>query len=162
MDAYIFGLLIITTCIGISYYKGYINKMIKWFNVRRQKVKLILSLIDKIQKEISVANKSTSVFTINDTDASASIIYQRLGQQYVMLVPYNRKYAIAMSQFKVELVRDNNSTLDITQQPGIPYLVNAKDLGGHTIRMSNQETGKSYEYSQNIIPMYGEEIIDFE
>jgi hypothetical protein len=162
MDNYLLGSLVIVTFIGLSCYQGYIGRVSNWVNTKRQKVKLLLSLMDKIKKDVSTEKKEEVSFTVNNTDKSASIVYERMGQQYIMLIPYNRKYVAAMSQFKAELLRKDNKPLDITQQPGIPYIVNADSLGGYAILMTNQETGKSHEYSHDIIPMYGEEIIDTE
>ena len=88
---------------------------------------------------------------MNESDMSASIIYEWMWSQYILLVPYSRKHIADMTQFKVELLRDNKDPLNITQQPGIPYLICAKDLGGSPIRIINEDTGVSYLY--NYIPI---------
>jgi hypothetical protein len=147
--------------VGYAYYRGFFTTVSDWFQMRYHRVTMILSLIDKIQNDIG-SKTSQVAFSINDTDTSASIVYERIGQQYIMLIPYNRKYVAAMSQFKAELLRTDNEPVNITQQPGIPYLIHADSLGGHTIRITNQETNVSHEYPHTEIPMYAEEVMDNE
>lgn len=147
--------------IGYAYYRGFFTTVSDWCQMRYNRATMILSLINKIQNDITPKNIQVA-FSVNDTDTSASIVYERIGQQYIMLVPYNRRYVAAMSQFKVELLRTNNEPVNITQQPGIPYLVSADSLGGYSIRITNQETGTSKEYLHIDIPHYGEEVMDNE
>ena len=162
MDTYLTGSLCLISLLGFSYYKGYISNASTWVTVRGARIKLLLTMINNMQTDSSTINQPIESFTVNNTDASASIIYHRMNQQYTVLVPYNRKYVVPMSQFKVELLRSNDLPIDITQQPGIPYLINASRLGGYAIRITNQETGQHHEYSSEISPMYGDEVIDFE
>lgn len=162
MDNYLVSSIVVISLLGFSYYKGYLSSVSKWIDTRRQRVKLLISLMDKIKTDISTKKDSMTSFTVNDSDMSATILYERMDQKYIVLVPYNRKYVAPMSQFKVELLRTNNNPVDITQQPGIPYLVTAESLGGYAIRITNQETGLSHEYGSDKAPIYGEEVMDFE
>ena len=147
--------------VGFLHYKGVFSKVKNWVDVRRQRVKMIMTLMENIQ-QVTAAVPKTSSFSVNESDMSASIIYERLGSQYILLIPYSRKHIAHMTQFTVELLRDDKEPLNITQQPGIPYLVSASDLGGSAIRIFNEDTGISHEYIGTAIPMYGEEVLDQE
>lgn len=147
--------------LGISYYKGFFSKTKNWINVRQQRVKMLLTLAKNIQQSAD-SKKTIASFAVNESDLSASIIYERMGSQYILMVPYSRKYVAAMTQFKVELLRHDKEPLNITQQPGIPYIVTAHDLGGYSIRVTNEDTGISHEYKDTTPPMYGEEVMDQE
>jgi hypothetical protein len=136
--------------LSIFYISGGANKMVAWYQIKRRQIKLLLSIVGK-PKIVS--------FTVNDTDKSASIIYERLGQEYIILVPYQRSSVVTMSQFKVELIRSNKNPLDITQQPGIPYLITAHSLGGTAIKITNSETGQVHHYGEHTPPMYGVEVV---
>lgn len=163
MDPYVVGsVVVMASVLGFSYQQGYLSKMRNWINVRHQQVKVMWSLIDKLQHDVSNPAKGTASFTVNDTDQSASILYERMGQQYILMVPYKRKHVSTMTQFKVELLRSGKPALDITQQPGIPYMVSAGDLGGHIIKITNEDNGVTHEYGEEKIPMYGEEVMDQE
>ena len=144
--------------LAISYYKGLFSKPINWLTTRQQRLKLLISLLDNVPQ----STDSTASFSVNDSDLSASIIYQRLGSQYVFFVPYNRSHVAPMTQFTAELLRQGKPPLNITQQPGLPYLVSSSDLGGSTIKITNQDTGLSHEYHGSSIPMYAEEVMDKE
>lgn len=143
--------------IGICYYKGYFSSAMNWINTKNQRAKLLLTLLNNIKTETPAIKDQIVSFTVNDTDVSANIIYERLGQQYMVQLPYDRRYVANMTRFNVELLRKGKLPLNITQQPGIPYLVTAESLGGYAILITDQETGKTHQYSSNIIPMYGEE-----
>lgn len=156
------SLLALVSAVGLSYYFGCFKRVTNWVEGKRQRAKLLLSLVENFQKEVSTKKESALGFTVNNTDESASVVYERLGKQYILLVPYNRSRVVSMSQFKVELIRDGKQAVDITQQPGIPYMVSAKELGGNKIVITNEETRIKHEYDQCKPPMYGEEVANEE
>lgn len=112
---------------------------------------LALSLMQK---------KSPTVFSINETECSATLQYHRMSSEYNLLIPYDRSKVAVMTQFRVELLRDNQDPVEITQQPGIPYLVSAEQLGGSGIKICNLETGLYHIYDIKTIPLYGVEVCD--
>ena len=153
---YLLGSLIAISFLGITYCSGWITE--KYRNLR-----IVMTLINNIKPQNKLQDKpAVESFKINDNDRSASITYERMNKQHTIQVPYTRKYIAAMSQFKAELLRKDLDPIDITQQPGIPYLVDASTLGGYAIRITNQETGKSHNYLGNELPRYGEEIMETE
>jgi hypothetical protein len=100
---------------------------------------------------------------INYNNNSAMIEYEYFGQNYKLSIPYNRKKLINMSDYKAELFfNDDKPSLNITQQPGIPYILSANDLGGEYIKITNMETGLSHNYDNKNIPMYADELINNE
>ena len=133
---------IIPTIISISIYYLY-NKYYSSFNI----VKILTNLF---------YNKKVSL-TYNIS--SALLNYQYLGQDYIISIPYNRKKLINMIQYKAELFYNDKKSINITQQPGIPYILNAKDLGGEYIKITNMGTGLSCDYDNTQSPMYGDELI---
>lgn len=149
----------ITSIIPVLYYQGYLKLWYTWYTAKRAQVKLVMNLINQL-RDVNTS-KSDIVFSIYDTNVTACINYERLGSMYRISIPYNRQYASRMMQFDVHLL-DNQGTIisNITQQPGIPYLVTAASLGGSSIRIVNQETGIIHDYSQDTIPSYGVEAME--
>ena len=87
------------------------------------------------------------------------ISYIYMGHKYDIYIPYIRRNAIKMTDFKAELIT-NDSIINITQQPGIPYLVNAKQLDGNSIKLTNLSTGATHTYDLTECPLYGTEIME--
>lgn len=104
-------------------------------------------------------NKKININYINN---SATIEYEYFGQNYKLSIPYNRKKLINMTNYKAELFFNDKQPLNITQQPGIPYILNANDLGGEYIKISNMENGLSHNYDNKQVPMYADELINDE
>ena len=88
-------------------------------------------------------------FKINETGKSAILKYSRYGKTYILNIPYKREFLTKMNNTKVFLVK-NNQNIDITQQPGIPYMINAEMLGGDKILVYKHD--QITEYSKNQIP----------
>lgn len=80
----------------------------------------------------------------------ARINYCVSGLSYQIIVPYDPEKIVSMSSLEVFLMKDNKAE-KITQQPGIPYVLSAKQLGGSLIVVTNEES----EYSEYIeAPQY--------
>ena len=157
---FVLGSVVVTSTLSLCYYLGYFKSIEDWINVRRQHVKMLVTLTNKIQNDI--LNPKTSSFSVNDTDLSASILYERMGQKCFVSIPFDKSNVFHMIQYKAELLRENKTALNITQEPGIPYMVCAHDLGGHTIRVTNQDSGVHYDYGLNVRPMYAKEVMSEE
>lgn len=147
--------------IAAAYYFGFLNSLINWGKERKQKAMMIKHMIDAVVAVNSKPEGKVS-FTVNDTDTSVSIFYDRLGTRHPIFLPYNRGYVASMAEFKAELLREHHAPIDITQQPGLPYVVSGKSLGGHTIRITNCSSGKMFEYKGDTIPGYAAEVFDNE
>ncbi len=143
--------------LGIVSVAGYYYQIPSWISKKYRQLTMMKKLLDGFDKVDCIHPKQNEFF-INDTDLSADIYYERMNSKYRVSIPFNRKYIVAMSQFKAELLYQDGTSLDITQQPGIPYLVSAVDLGGNIIRITNQEYGVAYDYIDKP-PMYAIEIM---
>lgn len=75
-------------------------------------------------------------------------------------VPFRRDQCAPMLFVEAAAHFPARSPLDITQEPGVPYLVPAGALNAEFIRLTNLETGKSYDYRGSTCPLWGKEIHD--
>jgi hypothetical protein len=100
------------------------------------KYKSIIQLAMSAAQLLSKGNNSQVSLVINDTQKSCLITYNRLGCKYYLNVPYDRSLVPKMTGVKVFLIMKSpirsaeKMLVDITQQPGIPYLLTPKELGG--------------------------------
>lgn len=128
----------------------------KWWHNASNRVQLLM----QVSNILAQANKTQQAsFIINDTDYSATLAYNYNGGGYTICVPFSRRRSLAMSDFQVILIRSDNSAVNITQQPGTPYLVSAYELGGVKINVTNIESGAVFSYNQNTAPLYCDEIL---
>jgi hypothetical protein len=109
---------------------------------------------------VTTASSDEVSFTTTDTDACAILKYQRSTAQYQLYLPYNRSQVLPMSQYIVELLHEKGSPTLLTQQPGLPYLITARALGGTHIRITNTDNGMVHLYDADTQPLYGEEVSD--
>lgn len=146
----VLGLVIVTGIVIII-----VNRVniIKWLHTQ---YKIIRTIYD-VAKNLETTSRGTDQFKIGDNDTHAIISYSRHGHQYNYIVPFDRSYIVHMSQFKAQLVLNGDTLLDITQQPGLPYLISPISLGGDAIRITNEETGISVDYTTE--PMFAKEVM---
>ncbi len=88
---------------------------------------------------LSLISQADSTFTVCEGQRAACIKYSRFNTNYLLFVPYNRKLAVKTGTHKALLVKGQEE-IDITQQPGIPYLITAEQLGGECIKIIRDET----------------------
>lgn len=139
------GFLIVSSTIWIGNRLGYFNRIKDNFT----KARLLTAVLNQVTKN---GSDTVPVFSINNTGKSASIKYSRYGCEYILNVPYNRQKLSLMSKLKVFLVLESGEQVEITQQPGVPYTVSARDLGGKQIKVIQPE-GTSL-YSIDEVPMF--------
>lgn len=82
------------------------------------------------------------------------IPYKHNHNNYKVILPYDRSMLFTMSNYLVKSVK-NNQEEDITQQPGIPYLITSEDLDCDKIIVVdlNQEVERVFYKTP---PCYGE------
>lgn len=149
---YILSILLL---LGYFIYKAY-----PWIKAKYLALQLLYGMINAINSPTNNATNTPEIskFVINKTNRSASIMYEHFQKMYIVSIPYDRSQRVRMTSYKAELIYPDGKRLLITQQPGVPYLVSARSLGGESIEITNQEDGKSIIYSGDSIPNYCLEI----
>jgi hypothetical protein len=84
---------------------------------------------------ILLKSRPSSQASLNETGRSLCITYDRVGKTYHFNVPFSRQLMVRSVGLKVYLIQESGSELDITQQPGLPYLVTAEMLGGTGLKI---------------------------
>lgn len=74
------------------------------------------------------------------------------GKTHSIYVPCDKKKSTLMLRRKVYLIKDGEK-IDISQKPGVPYLVCAKDLGGEKIIVENLEGEVTQQFTEDQIPV---------
>lgn len=109
-------------------------------------------------KAYKIYQKYSNLYSmiVHDTNCKNSIVlyenyaeipYFYNGTSWSIRVPYNRSLISYMDEFIVWA-----DTKNITQQPGIPYLLDAEELGCKEITSCNAETDETFVY--NGAPMF--------
>lgn len=93
-----------------------------------------------------------TVDVITNTE-SCTLKFVHRGQPVQLHVPYNRRRRNRDCQTQVRLILVTGETVDITQMPGIPYLVTPGQLGGIRAEITDD--------SGDIIPVEMDEMIEF-
>lgn len=151
METYTVGSVIAIAISGLAAYYGYTGAILGWCQDKWAKVQLVRSLLNNMNvKDEKVEGRITH---INDGDKSMTIAYKYFGVDYIVTVPFRRDYVVPMSGYKVS-VRKNDTWIDVTQQPGVPYLVSAEQLGANGILITNTDTGKSISPHVQWVPDY--------
>lgn len=135
--------------------KGYFNRIKNIYGM----LMIIISMntIDLPSKLSQSPNKQKATAKI--TEKSLNIVYEYFGESHIVTIPYDRNHIAFMSQLKAELICKNDEILNITQQPGIPYIVSAAQLGGKCIKIYDYDSEKSYDYEGDKIPGYCQDLM---
>lgn len=94
--------------------------------------------------------KQTTIL-LHTSGKSVRISYNRCGLDYMIVAPYRRDLVSKMSGSKV-LSQKGTELIDITQQPGIPYLVSANMMGADCIIV--KRSGCETVYKGDQIPSF--------
>lgn len=144
------NLWLFISCLAFSLVSAYLVK------VRYgAKIRLLWRLWNMVPTSQATHHDTFSILT---TELAAKINYQRHHHQASLYVPFDRRKVAIMSQLVFELLKENGESQELTQQPGLPYLVTARMLGGIGIRVTNLEDEISYTYDEETAPMYGEQV----
>ena len=121
-------------------------------------------MIYKVYKMYRLYNKYNDILrhmksensgnTVKIYDNYMEIMYLYMNKDYVLRVPYNPSLISKMTQYVV-ISNTLGKQMDITQQPGVPYLITAKELNSENIIVNDldNDTVKVYTCKP---PMYGE------
>ena len=87
------------------------------------------------------------------SDKSAVIRVSSGGKSHSIFVPYDRSKSSSMLRKKVFLIQGDEK-IDITQKPGVPYLVCAEQLNGKSIVVENLSGEVVRTFNSTEIPGY--------
>lgn len=124
----------------------------RWYRQLKFACQTVGGILHRLAKMKDPQAAATCIF--NSTELSASIVYSRAGKDRILNIPYNKKLKMAMTPYKVLLVVNGTNYQDITQEPGMPYLCTARQLGGQKIIATNKLDEKTLTFSDDIAPGY--------
>lgn len=144
-----FSLLSTILSFGFGYYRGAFDNVMSRLGQIKQMAPLIANMMG-----IDLSS-SREMFSRNNPK-SAQIIYLRAGTKYKLNIPYDtmtsvtryKKYKVIMILGKGNVTRE----VDITQQPGIPYLVSPIQMGARKFILQNLNGEKVTEWTKHEVP----------
>lgn len=112
-------------------------------------------LYNKYNNLLNLMNIEGQTNTITLHHTYAVIPYKYNNTEYTVRIPYNVSKVCHMDEFIVWAETPEGS-VNITQQPGIPYMLTPTLLGCNSITVHNVDSDKYYDYAD--VPMYLEDI----
>jgi hypothetical protein len=143
------------------FFKKYIFGAVK--HARRGYL-LYKMISDTLDHSNSATGDDLSNFQVSNNGKNIKIEYKMLGTSKELYLPYDRSLITEMSQLYVQLIHStdehgNIEAANITQQPGIPYMSSALELGGDYILITNLDNGKETKYPADVIPKFCLEVL---
>ncbi len=136
----------------LYYSVGFVGGCLSIFHIYKfTKNKFYKYIFEQVNKELDQRMEKEEGFTPMRKTTSAMLKINHGGKSHSIYIPYDRKKSIKMMKCKVFLYKDVEK-IDITQKPGVPYLVSASDLGGEKIVVENKEGKELYTYLNKNIP----------
>jgi hypothetical protein len=143
------SILLTIASISYGYYRGAFDNVMSRLNQIKKMAPMLAGMIG-----IDL-NSAREMFSRNNSK-SAQIIYVRAGTKYKLNVPYDtltsvtryKKYQLIMIQRKNGQV----TRTDITQQPGIPYLVSPIQMGAQKFILQTKDGKQIAEWTKHEIP----------
>lgn len=135
-----------------------LNQYASIFNGQSDSISNIFNISSSmLNKENNTLKNKTY---ISQSRKCIHIYYNYAGTEYMLTAPYSGLSSVDMIQYQVDAVYENGEFLTVTQQPGVPYLVNANDLNCTMLKAINHETDVFHEYKNCEIPHFCTEICD--
>ena len=127
--------------IGWMGYMGYRYGEAQFYSYVMNRVK------DELDKRMK---KEDEEEMFRPSEKSAVIRVSSGGKSHSIFVPYDRNKSTSMLRKKVFLMKEDGNKLDISQKPGVPYIISAAHLGGTQIIVENLsgEVIKAFEASE--------------
>jgi hypothetical protein len=124
--------LMLSVFVMVSMTESMKNGRLRWMYDNRSKIDQMSRMVTAL---IPKPDLSSSSFSIADSNQAASLIYSRMGTEYLLNVPYDTSALRVTNRIRVILSvkpkeEGGNREIDVTQQPCIPYLCTAEQLGG--------------------------------
>ena len=124
-------------------YQGY------YYGKRRLEEYIVQRVMEDLDRRMKLEEEEQLFKPIHSN--SAQIKVKHAGKSHAIYVPYNRRKSTSMLRKRVYLIKEGEK-IDISQKPGIPYLVCAKDLGGERIIVENLDGDVVKTYKEDEIP----------
>ena len=112
-------------------------------------------LITTILEHFKDKNSNTTSFKQFGKSKSAIVLFNYMGKQSKLYIPYDRTKMSKMIRKKVFLIMDKEieERIDITHKPGVPYLISPQKMGGIKI-VVEKDNIIIQTYELNDIPNY--------
>jgi hypothetical protein len=135
-----------------------------WKGCKRAYARLQTYLIRKLM-DYMLSSAVSSFLQPSSTESDSSsrkvdkhsrymtIPYVYMGKDYIVRIPFSRKHRRKMIDYKVFLQMENGEEVDITQQPGCMYLLNASMMGGIGIRVHHIPDRRDTILDASAIPL---------
>ena len=129
-------IFLISILLSAYFCRNYIREWVKGWIVSF--LGEILLSASGIKKKSGSGETNGSKFSINANRLSAAITYEYRGSKYIINIPYYPNKISTHLEFEVFLIL-NGKKINITQQNGTSYLVTARQLGGESIEIYQDE-----------------------
>lgn len=97
------------------------------------KPKVMKYVTNKIMQNLPPMEQNPAELNLNYNRTSARLNYTHKGKEHILYIPYDKKL---LRKVGYTVFHELNETkVDITQEPGVPYLVTANMLGGGEIKV---------------------------
>jgi hypothetical protein len=128
---------------GLAIYESY------FYGKRKVSEYVMGKVFEELNKRMEQENKEEMFKPVEPNAAIIKVTSS--GKTHSVYVPYNRKRCTAMLRKKVYLIKDGEK-IELTQKPGIPYLICAANMGGTSIIVENLDGEQVFTFSENEIP----------
>lgn len=133
-----------------------ISVYIGWRGYQYGKEKLYEYVMSEVKKELDKRMRDEDdqeLFKPHERCKSAIIKVTHGGKSHNIFIPYDRSKSTSMLMRKVYLIRDGQE-IELSQKPGVPFLVSAQDLGGDKIILKDFSGEHLHEYTANEVPNF--------
>lgn len=137
----------IATFVTIGGYYGY----------RYIKKEISRYVTDQVMTKLNdISNSEEIKFKQFQKTPSALVIFDHGGKSHNICIPFDQTKAKYMRRKDVFLIKDNTE-IEITHKPGVPYLLCAEEMGGESI-VVKKDNNILRVYNKEEVPKYLEDI----
>lgn len=111
---------------------------------------IVQKIVDSIVKSCDKLDQEDT-FKISPTGKSVTISFIYHNRKYNVFLPFDKSLISKYSGYQFYL-ETNDKITEISQKPGIPFLVTADQLGGTSIIVQNVEDDICMKFNENQIP----------
>ena len=134
------------------YYSGLIAvPIICYFGYKYGKKKMEMYVMARVMDELNKRLDDEEGFTPMRKTTSAMLKIKDGGKVHSIYVPYDRKRRGQMVRHNVYLLKGEEK-INISQKPGVKYMVSAKDLGGDMIVVEDKDSKVLHVYKDDEVP----------